>query len=267
MIESTNIVGEINYEIAFTICTLVTDISEYQVMLESFEKAGFNSTNSEFLHIDNSTVNTYDAYSGGNLFISKARGKYIIICHQDVEILDTRDKLESCLDELNKIDNTWAICGNAGAVAPNYVVYHIAYPDNKLMSKGRFPIQVKSLDENFLLIRKEAMLSFSNDLKGFHMYGADICLQANTKGNTAYVIAFKLLHKSRGKPDQSFDISKKALQKKYSHQIRPRWIQTTITKFYISGTILGYMVGNPIFLLLIRLYYGLMKKIVKTGKF
>lgn len=260
MIQSAGVVKDIDYEIQFTICTFVTDRPEYQLMLDSFEKAGFNNTNAEFLHIDNTLTNACDAYQGGNLFISKARGKYIIICHQDIVIIDKRSELESRLEELTRMDSSWAVCGNAGAVAPNYVVYHVAYPDNKLMSKGRFPVKVQSLDENFLLVRKDSMVSFSNDLTGFHMYGTDICLQANMKGNAAYAIDFTLMHKSRGKADKHFNASKLALQKKYSHQIRPRWIQTTITKFYISGTILGNLAANPVFLWILRMYNGLRKR-------
>jgi hypothetical protein len=47
-------------------------------MLNSFNKKGFNHTNTEFLYIDNTKYNAFDAYSGINHILNIATGQYII---------------------------------------------------------------------------------------------------------------------------------------------------------------------------------------------
>ena len=53
-------------------------------MLQSFFSQGFDEEICEFIYIDNSTQNTFEAYAGLNRFLREAKGKYIIICHQDI---------------------------------------------------------------------------------------------------------------------------------------------------------------------------------------
>ena len=43
------------------------------------------------------------------------------------------------------------------------------------------PARVATLDELLLIVRRDAGLRFDPDL-GFHLYGADICLQASEQG-------------------------------------------------------------------------------------
>ena len=72
----------------FSICTLVSKPDEYREMVESFIQAGFDRVQCEYLCIDNSSQNTFDAFSGLNQFLRKAQGEYIIICHQDIILHD-----------------------------------------------------------------------------------------------------------------------------------------------------------------------------------
>src|SRR5580704_15999128 len=70
--------------IRYSICTLVTNHAEYAGMMESFIKAGFDPAFCEFLYLDNSTENRFDAFRGYNHFLQHAKGDYIILCHQDI---------------------------------------------------------------------------------------------------------------------------------------------------------------------------------------
>lgn len=248
-------------EFEFSVCTFVTRKDEYSEMLQSFVTNGFDPGICEFLHIDNTTGNTIDAYEGVNFFLRKAKGTYIIICHQDV-LIDKDDigKLRNCLTELDKLDEKWAICGNAGAVGPNHIVYHISYPNNLFMSKGRFPQKVSAIDENFVLVKNSTFLKVSNNLEGFHLYATDLCLQAALNGFTSYVIAFNLTHKSRGNKNESFFATRKALIKQYSVFFKSRWIQTNSTVFYLSGSRFGWIIGNSFFRFLVRMINGLKKR-------
>ncbi len=246
----------------FSVCTLVTRKEEYNEMLTSFINKGFDTSICEFLFADNSEGNKFDAYSAINLFLRQATGKYIILCHQDILLhKDGVDELRLILKNLDEKDANWGVCGNAGAVGPNFIVYHITYPDSQFLSKGKLPQKVHSLDENFLLVKNDAFLKVSNNLTGFHFYGTDLVLQAELNGYNSYVIPFNLIHKSKGNISADFFQSKKALANKYSHFFRGRWIQTSITVLYLSGTFFGKLMDNPIFLFITRMRNGLKKRL------
>ena len=101
---------------------------------------------------------------------------------------------------------------------------------------GPLPAKVSALDENFIVVRREANLALSNDLEGFHFYGADLCIVADFLGRTAYVVDFHLRHKSGGKPDAAFYRMRKQVARKYRRAMRPRWVITTVTNLVISGS-------------------------------
>lgn len=250
-----------NNHFEFSICTMVTRPTEYHEMLSSFKEKGFDDTNSEFIYVDNSENNSLDAYASTNLFLKRARGKYLIICHQDILLhSDGVIELRNILEDLSRVDPNWAICGNAGAVGPNHIVYHISYPDGTFMKKGRFPDQVQSLDENFLLVRNSANLRVSSDLSGFHLYATDLVLQAELNGFTSYVIPFNLIHKSRGNKNEDFFKLERQLTKKYNHYFRTRWIQTNSTVFHLTGNMTGRLLGNKFCLFFVRMINGLKKR-------
>ncbi len=245
----------------FSICTLVTRTDEYHEMVSSCIEAGFIQEKCEYLYIDNSKGNNLDAYQGLNLFLRQARGEYIILCHQDILFNKDRiDILEQRLTELTIKDPDWGLCGNAGAAGPNHIVYHISYPDHLSMDKGKFPVKVSALDENFILVKNKAMLTVSPNLKGFHLYATDLCLHGELQGFSSYVIAFNLTHKSRGNKDHNFVSVQKLLRAKYNHFFRNRWIQTPSTVFFLSGSHLRWLYANPVALFIVRMINGLKKR-------
>ncbi|WP_285010280.1 hypothetical protein [Pedobacter faecalis] len=259
----SRVIGPIQYSFEFSVCTFVTRQEEYEAMLSSFLAAGFTD-NTEFMHVDNRNGCTFDAYAGINRFLREARGKYIIICHQDILIEgDKIEKLRHLLKELDELDPAWGICGNAGAAAPNHVVYHITYTDGSLVSKGKLPLKVRSLDENFLLLKNGIPLNVSGNLSGFHMYGTDLCLHAEMNGYSAYVIPFNLTHKSRGIRDEDFYRIRGKLVKKYNQFFQSRWIQTNTTVFHLSGSIMRPLLNNPLSLFLSRIVNGAKKRMIK----
>lgn len=260
-IQATSI-ARVDHPFEFSICTLVTRKGEYQEMLQSFQSSGFTNDLCEYLFADNTEGNVFDAFEAFNLFLRQAKGKYIIICHQDILINeDDISDLRNRLKELDLKDPNWAICSNSGAAGPNHIVYHISYPEKGLMSKGRFPLKVAAIDENFILVKNNALLKVSNDLSGFHLYGTDLCLQAALNGFSAYAIAFNLTHKSFGNRDQEFYRIEKELVKKYDSFFRSRWIQTNNTIFFLSGSPIKFLLGNPLALFFIRMFNSVKKKL------
>ena len=221
----------------YSICTLVADLSLYQQMLASFQQAGFTSTDCEFLWLDNSDNNQWDAYRGIQRFLFEARGDYIIVCHQDILLNhDRREQLERCITELEQLDPDWGLIGNAGGIRLGKLVHRISDPHGGNLNSGGFPQRVQSLDENFILLKRAANPGISRDLQGFHMYGLDLCLQAKLRGFHAYVVDFHLTHLGKGNRDKSFYLQRDALISKYRQAFSPSWLQTTCTSLFISGS-------------------------------
>src|SRR5215831_4097358 len=87
--------------IRYSICTIVTRPAEYAEMVNSFRSGGFREPDCEFLYLDNAQGNLFDAYSGNNLFMNVARGEFIILCHQDILLIeDGRAKLDTAIANL-----------------------------------------------------------------------------------------------------------------------------------------------------------------------
>lgn len=221
----------------FSFCTLVTRYDEYLEMVDSAKQAGFSGPDVEFLYFDNKQSNQYDGYSGINKAIRVARGKYLIFCHQDILFkFDTRDILEQRIKELEHLDPNWAVAGNAGKNKFGQVKIRISDPHGGDIKRGTMPAEVISLDENFLAINLRQNISCSSILSGFHLYGTDLCQNANALGLKNYVINFHLLHKSGGKVDQNYF----SIQKKYinyqRHKKQSQYIWGMCSSFYISSS-------------------------------
>jgi hypothetical protein len=253
------------YKYQYAICTLVTDWDEYGRMLDSFIEAGFTNDDCEFRYADNTNGNSFDAYRGINQFLQNTDAKYVIICHQDILLkFDKREQLDARIAELDKIDEYWGVAGNAGTNNLYLESMKITYADMVCVEKGILPSKVRSLDENFLLIKKSANLALSGDLSGFHMYGTDICLIAECLGYKSYAIEFNLLHLSKGKVDASFYQISRKLQRKYSRFFRDRYIKTTITRFYLSSnSVLKLIMNISLVKNILRLLYKLRFKLSK----
>ncbi len=225
------------YDFEFSFYTLVNDKSEYSELLKSCEKAGFNDKNSEFGYLNNSKSNVFDGYKGLNKAIHMSKGEYIILIHQDVRLVfDGLKILKSKIEEISKIDPSWAVLGNAGGnfdLGEKFI--RISDPTNKDLKFGKLPAKVYSLDENLLIIKSSSLIAFSEDMDGFHFYGTDICQQAMFRGYSCYVIDFHLLHKSSGKKDLTFFKSKENFIENYQRKLSPRFLRTTTTRIFLSS--------------------------------
>ncbi|WP_276504836.1 hypothetical protein [Terrimonas pollutisoli] len=217
----------------FSICTLVTSKEEYNIMKQSFEDCGFTDR-CEYMIADNSSGNKFDAYEAIRRFIAEAQGKYLVIVHQDVRCIDKIGQLENCLDQLSAQDEKWAVAGNAGGIGYHQFAHYINNA-GRIIKTTKLPARVSSLDENFLVIKKEASLTVSADIKTFHLYGTDICIIADFLGYTSYVIPFMVKHLSLGNLK---DLKKHVGEfvNLYGKKIRSRYMETTCTKFYLSNS-------------------------------
>jgi hypothetical protein len=219
--------------IRFTIASLVNDEAQYSAMLESFRAHGFIEPDVEFL----AAREAPSAYAGLNAMLAIARGDVVIMCHQDVRLIgEGREELEARLAELGRLDPNWALAGNAGGMAVGRLAIRITDPHGADSHIGELPARVMSLDENFMVLRRQAGLRFSRDLDSFHFYGADICLIADLLGYSAWVIDFHLHHLSSGVGSKTFYPALDQFRAKWSLALRPRWMQTTVTVVRLTGS-------------------------------
>ncbi len=244
----------------YSICTLVSRTSDYVDMQQSFISHGFSYDCTQFLVADNTIDNGFDAYSAYNRFLGEAYGEYIILCHQDVVLLDhSRERLDDLILEMDRLDPNWGVLGNAGRADNNVLVSRITDPHNTegLATGGPLPRRVMSLDENFIVTKRLANLALSRDIDGFHYYGADLCIIADILGFSSYVIDFHLLHRSGGHKDESFYQLRKTIQLKFRRAFRTRHIYvTTDDSFLVSGSSL-IIFSNRILGILRRVFHRL----------
>lgn len=236
-------------KIRYSVCTLVNDRKQYDVALRSFAARGFTEPSCEFLYLDNTEANHFDAYTGLNIFLRAARGAYIILCHQDIELLDDGiARLDAIIKELDALDPAWGLFGNGGGLDSGGLAVHIfdlVGEDRRI--GGPFPVRATSLDENFIVVRQSANLAVSRDLEGFHLYGTDLTLIAERLGYHAYVVDFYLRHHGRGTIDKSFQDAQRTLIEKHEIACRWRWMTTTCTEFPLTGSAILHRLSGPAF--------------------
>ena len=58
-------------------------------------------------------------------------------------------------------------------------------------------VEVTSLDEVILILRKSSRLQFDESLPGYHLYGTDICLEARRRKMKSYAISAFCIHNTK----------------------------------------------------------------------
>jgi hypothetical protein len=148
---------------------------------------------------------------------------------------DDRKKLDAVIEELDQLDPNWGVCGNGGGIHPGRLALRVTDPHGDDQFTERLPIKVRGLDENFLVARRDANLTVSRDLHGFHLYGADLCIVAHFLGYTTYVVDFHLRHLSHGVKGPTFDPVRSALITKYDRSLRPQMVTTPSTTVFLGN--------------------------------
>jgi hypothetical protein len=220
-------------EVAFTFATLLTDQPVYDAFRASLARGGFTHNDCEFLVVDNQATNRGDGYTGLNALMDAARGQYVVLCHQDLLLIDNRETLERALCELDQLDPKWALAGNAGGRGAGEIFIHVTGLKGE-QSAGRLPALVYTLDENFIVLKRKSGVRCSCDLSGFHLYGSDIALNAEELGFTSYVIGFHLKHFGHGATGEAFAACRRAFQSKWSKISRHRVLQTPCTFMFLN---------------------------------
>lgn len=138
------------------------------------------------------------AYNAG---IDVCRSELIIFAHQDIYLPEGwAENLQKCVNQLYESDPNWGVVGIYGITNSGLGVGYTYSTGLGRLVGAPFsqPIEVRTLDEIVLIIRRSSGLRFDERMPGFHLYGTDICLQAEKKGMRNYVIPCFALHNSCG---------------------------------------------------------------------
>jgi glycosyltransferase involved in cell wall biosynthesis len=191
----------------------------------------------EIIPIDN-YEGRYSLPQALNIGMSRAKGDVCLFCHQDIRFPTSwLDKLTQQIEILNEKDPRWGVVGIMGVTIHGFFAGNIIDPHTNTRM-GNLPCEVVSLDEVCLIMKKDSTIHFDELLGGFHLYGADICLQAQQSNLKCYAIDAPFEHVSGGRLDDAFWVVAKKLKKKWS-QIKdsPYTIETTCGVFQLSDGI------------------------------
>ena len=213
-----------------SVVSCVNDFDKYNCCVgNSFQQEQRDGT-VELIPIDN-TSNTLSASEALNQGLKKATGEIVVFCHQDVKF--PQGWIKKLLEQIVIVERThknWGVLGTFGVAKNGMFAGHIiaaGVPFNC----GPLPTEVQSLDEHCLIIKKNSGLCFDENLGGFHLYGADICVEALTKGLTNFAIDACLEHLSLGKKlDQSFYDAMNRLYIKWRNKNPPLYVVETTCK-------------------------------------
>jgi GT2 family glycosyltransferase len=138
------------------------------------------------------------AYNNG---LRLAKTDLVVFAHQDVYLpKGWIDSLRKALDLLSKVDSNWGVLGiwgfNESCHDGKGFLYCAA--NGRLGNVFEGVLEVRSLDEVLLIIRKSSNLRFDESLPGYHMYGTDICLEARRRGMKSYAIPAFCIHNTNG---------------------------------------------------------------------
>jgi hypothetical protein len=195
--------------------------------------------------------NCPSAADGLNIGIARSETEWVVCVHQDVWLPAGWD---NCVFE--QLDEAVRRFGPIG-VAGVYGVGEVIAPSDPtqplgaerigwVRDRGRMlrdgpglPAQVATLDELLLIVRRGSGLRFDPEL-GFHLYGADICLQAREQGLAVVAMEAICHHNSRSiRLPEAFFASAEVFARKWSHRLP---IATSCVIINRGGEI--YMLSN-----------------------
>jgi hypothetical protein len=138
------------------------------------------------------------AYNSG----MKASGSdMLVFAHQDVYFPQGWfGSVARSIAAISARDPDWGVLGVFGISLSGVEAGHLYSTGLKRVLGCSFeePLEVSTLDEVILVVRRSSGLQFDEKLPGFHLYGADICLEARRKGLKCYAISAFCVHNSNG---------------------------------------------------------------------
>jgi len=219
----------------------------------------------ELITLNNTKGQYKSAAEALNYGGKKAKGKYLMFVHQDVDLYSNTwlEEEEKILDKLSKL----GIAGVAGRSKNEYSVITQIKHGNPPRFVGKMqiekPIEVQTVDECLTIIPKSIFtkLQFDENVcNDWHLYAVDYCLSIKKLGFCSYVIPIFIYHKSPGysMSGKYFATLKKVLKKHKSYYGK---IYTTVGNWSTK-----YPVNIKKFYLWIKRKVGIILRTVKIMK-
>jgi glycosyltransferase involved in cell wall biosynthesis len=139
-----------------------------------------------------------EAYNRG---IAATDGDILVFVHQDVYLPEGwLRKLASVIEWLEARDPNWGVLGVFGSERDRTGRGYLYSTGLRRVLGEDFvgARPVETLDEVVLILRRASGLRFDASLPGFHLYGADICLQAAARGMRSYAMSAFCIHNTNG---------------------------------------------------------------------
>lgn len=137
------------------------------------------------------------AYNKG---ISQTSAKFIVFAHQDVYLpRGWLRHIRSAITEIESSDPNWAVIGVYGVRANGMHVGHCwsSGLHRELGYPFKSAVEVCSVDELLIIMRRDSNIHFDEKLPGFHLYGTDIVQVAHVAGKKSYTVHAPVVHNSR----------------------------------------------------------------------
>ncbi len=217
-------------------------------LVEEMKNSALTQKNVEidFVLIDNSNKQFSSASKALNYGADKAEGNVLVFLHQDIEFLSD-EALEYVYDFA--VQNPDAVFGVAGVPmrqSSEKMMFANFYagPDKSKYETITTPEKAFTLDECLIACHKNCFKKLRFDEKncdGWHLYGADLCLQAQAfKNLPVYAIPLNVWHKSNGNADKSYYDCQNRLGKKYRKHFKlinttNGWVYTGAFKRFLQN--------------------------------
>ncbi|TAM59484.1 hypothetical protein EPN52_07775 [bacterium] len=172
-------------------------------------------------------ANPRSAAAGLNAGLAQAAHAVVAFVHHDVYLPPWwESQLETALRDLDRRDPEWGVLGPAGArLEGTQLHYAGSLLDGTASRRWGFPwglpVEVDTLDELTLIVRREAGLRFDETLAGFHAYGTQLALAARARGLRNYAILAECEHRSESSgwsPDAAYFAAHAQVAKRWSRR-------------------------------------------------
>lgn len=193
-------------------------------LLNSLEELG--DVSYEVVLLDNTEGKFKSASSALNFGGRKAKGKFFLFIHQDVQLMEPLSKLKNNLINLENLGAVGVI--GMSTEGASYMERLKGYTNDrgKLIGKPLLkPISVQTVDEFLLIVERSVFSRLKFDeviFDGWHSYVSDYCLSVQTGTNPlkTYVVPFLVLHNSKSKNRKGFVKQQLRLVLKYRKRFK-----------------------------------------------